>query len=537
MARLMIFNGFDDVRLVGGSGDHGGDVLGHKADALWAVQCKHSSSGAPPATAVDEVVNAGASYRAGRLLVACSRAPGEALMARIAYWARQGTVVEVAGPAALLQMMEQTPTYPPSRPRLRPYQRQAADALRDALIDSGRGQVILATGLGKTVVLGTVVAELYEEGLIQDGRVLVLAHTNAIVDQLHQAFWRHLPKTVPTHKLADGEVPQYWDGVTFATIQSATAREASLPRFGLLIIDEAHHIGAASFRGLIERLAPPMIAGVTATPWRGDKFSLDSILGEPLARVSIEDGLRQGFLTEVDYRLLADNVDWNLVQRMSKYRYSITDLNRRLIIPTRDDEAAMLVRQAFVREARRAAVVFSPTIAHAKEFAGSLRHAGLRATHISSDMSNNEREILMTQFRRGEYDILTTVDIFNEGVDIPDVDLLVFMRATHSRRIFVQQLGRGLRIRPGKDKVIVLDFVTDLRRVAEVFELDRSLRGGNIERIGLGSGVISFADASAGGFLREWMLDQADLINREDDPELKPPEFHFPRPAPPGAVQ
>jgi hypothetical protein len=111
------------------------------------------------------------------------------------------------------------------------------------------------------------------------------------------------------------------------------------------------------------------------------------------------------------------------------------------------------------------------------------------------------------------------------------------MRVTHSRRIFVQQLGRGLRLSPGKDKVIALDFVTDLKRMAEVVELDRAVRGGDVERIGLGGQLVSFSDQSAGGFLREWLLDQASLLLRQDDPQVELPRFNFPPPLGPGGVQ
>ena len=139
-------------------------------------------------------------------------------------------------------------------------------------------------------------------------------------------------------------------------------------------------------------------------------------------------------------------------------------------------------------------------------------------------------------FRRGDIDILASVDLFNEGVDVPDVDLIVFMRATHSRRIFVQQLGRGLRLSPSKDKVIVMDFVTDLRRMAEVVELEKAAAGPT-ERLPLGHNLISFRDASAGSFMLEWMKDQADLILREGDAQLEIPRFDFPTSPQPGSVQ
>ena len=168
--------------------------------------------------------------------------------------------------------------------------------------------------------------------------------------------------------------------------------------------------------------------------------------------------------------------------------------------------------------------------------AATLRQHDLRAEHVSGEMPARERDLVMARFRAGELDFVASVDLFNEGVDVPDVDMIVFMRATHSRRIFVQQLGRGLRASPNKDKVVVLDFVTDLRRVAEVVELERAASAGPVERLGLGHHLISFRDATAGDFLQEWMLDQASLILREGDHELELPRFEFPESPPPGNV-
>jgi len=126
--------------------------------------------------------------------------------------------------------------------------------------------------------------------------------------------------------------------------------------------------------------------------------------------------------------------------------------------------------------------------------------------------------------------------MFNEGVDVPDVDMIVFMRSTHSRRIFIQQLGRGLRVSPNKDKVVVLDFVSDLKRMAEVVELDSSIRSLEVEKVGLGRQLMEFSDRSAGSFLHEWLLDQADLLHN-DSAQLELPRFDYPKPKAPGSVQ
>src|SRR5690606_21639932 len=100
-----------------------------------------------------------------------------------------------------------------------------------------------------------------------------------LVDQLHRGFWSQLPKWIHTHQLSGGEEPALWDGVTFATVQSVASRLEDLPRFGLVFVDEAHHIGADMFRRVLAALGPRMLAGVTATPWRGDGYDIDEILG------------------------------------------------------------------------------------------------------------------------------------------------------------------------------------------------------------------------------------------------------------------
>lgn len=536
VARLLIHSGFDDVRVVGGSGDHGADVVGVKNGEIWVVQCKHTTAAPPPKQAVQEVVEAATYYGANRMLVATSRAIGGGLLAEIERYRRIGLNVELLDPVRLAHLAEHVPEYAKSRRDLRPYQLDAVAKFREGLTDTGRAQIVLATGLGKTVVMAELVADFYRDGIMRNNRVLVLADKRELVRQLQFGFWHQLPKWVPTHLLSGDETPSFHEGITFATVQSVIGRVSELPDYGLVLVDEAHHIGSTSFRRALKALDPPMVGGATATPWRGDGFDIDEILGKPLVQLGISDGLKQNYLSEVDYRLLADNIDWSFVQDISAHNYSLNQLNKRLLMPTRDEEAARWIAEVFRGERRRGGIIFSPTVEHAESFAGTLRGYGLRAEAISSRQESRERDRLMAMFRRGDLDILASVDLFNEGVDVPDVDLVVFMRATHSRRIFVQQLGRGLRLSAGKDKVIVMDFVTDLRRMAEVIELEKAASG-PLERLPLGHNLINFRDASAGSFMLEWMKDQADLILREGDAQLELPRFDFPDAPNPGSVQ
>jgi superfamily II DNA or RNA helicase len=536
VARLLIGAGFDDVRIVGGSGDKGADIVGVKNREIWVVQCKHTTVGPPTKAAVQEVVDAGRFYKADRLAIATSRIAGGGVQAEVERFKRLGITVEVLDPPKLEALASRLPEYSKSRRGLRPYQQEVLAAFRGGMLDTKRAQVVLATGLGKTVVMAELVADLYRDGLIEENRVLVLADKRELIKQLQIGFWHQLPKTISTHLLSGDETPSYWEGITFATVQSIMGRLESLPRFGLVLVDEAHHIGSPTFRLALERLDPPLLGGVTATPWRGDGFDIDEILGQPLARVGISDGLRNKYLCEVDYRLLADNVDWKFIQTLSQHKYSVGQLNKQLIIPTRDNEAARQIAEVFKEDKRRGGIVFSPTVDHADSFAGNLRAYQLRAEAISSRQDPRDRDKLMASFRKGDIDVLTSVDLFNEGVDVPDVDLIVFMRATHSRRIFVQQLGRGLRMSPGKDRVVVLDFVTDLKRIAEVISLEKA-SAGPTERLPLGHRLVSFRDESAGSFMLEWMKDQADLMLREGDAQLELPHFEFPASPQPGNVE
>src|SRR6185437_4860412 len=340
VARLLLANGFEDVCVVGGVGDHGGDVLGVSNNKLWVLQCKYTSLSPPPHDALTEIIEAARFYRADKMMIACSRPISDGFAEEKAMHERRGLRIDVAEPAALLSLMATTPTFPPARKQLREYQEDAVTRFREGLLDTGRAQIVLATGLGKTIIMAEAVSDLLEDGLVKNGRVLVLAHTKELVDQLERSFWYQLPKWVPTHRLADGEEPSFWNGITFATVQTARSRADSLPHFGLILVDEAHHIAADMFRQTIAELRPEMLGGVTATPWRGDGYDIDAILGPPLVRLGIAEGLAKGFLAEVDYQLLADNIDWKFVQESSRNNYSISHLNKRLIIPTRDDKAA-----------------------------------------------------------------------------------------------------------------------------------------------------------------------------------------------------
>lgn len=528
VARLLFLSGFVDVRVVGGTGDLGADILAVNGSGLWVIQCKYTSASSAPKVALDEVLSAGQYYGADRLCVALSRPASHNFIRYRNEIAQSGPKIQIWEPSQLLSLASKAPEFSPSIKELRPYQGQAAMAFRDSLVDTGKAQMVLATGLGKTTIMASVVHDLYASGALPNNRVLVLAHMRDLVCQLHINFWTQISSAIPTHQMSDGEEPVSWEGITFATFQSAKRRIDKMPSFDLVLVDEAHHAGAESFMWVLDELRPRMLGGATATPWRSDGVIIDDILGKPVVQVGIAEGLVHGFLADVDYRVMADNIDWEYVQQCSIHGYSLKELNKRLLIPTRDEQAASIIATTFREDCRKQGIIFSPSIEHARHFSSILRLTGLTCEIITSDMGKQERALTLAKFRKGVFQLALTVDIFNEGVDVPDVDLIVFMRATHSRRIFIQQLGRGLRITPSKKFVVVLDFVSDLRRMAEVIELDSLVKSIEVEKVGLGHRLIEFTNRSTGSFLHEWILDQADLFNN-DSSTLTLPKLDFPQ--------
>jgi superfamily II DNA or RNA helicase len=523
--RLLWHIGFTDVVNIDGSHDEGGDLLGKHNGLDWVLQCKWKLNGAVGAAAVEETARARDAYRTDRAAVATNtrispqarqRADQLTLVApRIELW--NGSLLERAFDQASDRF---------GVVRLRPYQEEAERRILADLDRTKRALLVMATGLGKTVVSGEVINTHLTR--FPGDQVLVVAHTKDLVDQLERALWRHLPKTVKTRMLTGEERPDDLDGVTCATLASAlyAARRGYQP--GLVFVDEAHHVGeSGQYAELLRLLERSRQIGATATPWRGDEYDITCQFGPSSCSMGIETGMRNGYLAQVDYRLFADNIDWGFVKSASQHAYSLSELNHKLFLPQRDEAIRDELAATWGKIPRPRALVFCRTIDHAERMADVLRRnprwRGALAAH--NGLGKRERLSRLLAFRSGDVPILTSVDILNEGVDVPDVNIICFARVTHSRRIFVQQLGRGLRLRDGKDRVTVLDFVSDLRRIAAVLNIKRELESGDVEVLpDAGRSRIEFSDQRVGSLMEEWIKDAADLETSYDEARLQFPD-------------
>lgn len=275
----------------------------------------------------------------------------------------------------------------------------------------------------------------------------------------------------------------------------------------------------------------PVVLDQKCHLWRGDRYDISDHFGIPSFKLGIAEGMAQGYLAQVDYKMFVDDIDWDLVREASAEGYTIRELNSKLFLPQRDERIGELLWDTWTSTPNPRGILFCRTIEHAERMADFLSKyvaAWANTTCLHSAMSKRDREVLLGRFRLGAVPLLTAVDILNEGVDIPDVNVIGFLRVTHSRRIFVQQLGRGLRVREGKDRVAVLDFVTDVRRVAAVLNLRRDLDSarGPLETLVLDSDTaVGFVDPEIDRFMDAWLRDAADVETALDDVRLNFPDL------------
>ena len=522
---MLIHGGFDDVRLVGMSGDEGADVVAEGQGKTWVAQAKFRGGGQLVTTAaIDEVTIAVDRYGGGVALVATNSgfsAPA------VAYAQKRsgdlGIPFYLWNGDSLLETVRELPLYPRFRNDPRPYQHEAIEALNNDIWQGGRaGLLLMATGLGKTRVAAGVIEQWIHDHPASE--VLLIAPSLALIPQLEAALWPYLPKTVATHVLTGSEKPAFESGVTIATQQSMLRRgDEDQGRYGLVIVDEAHHAPANGYRQLLRQLAPTYLLGMTATPWRGDERQLGEVFGDPVFSTSVVEGMQLGYLAAVDYRMLLDDIDWDWVHTQLKGTLTIKELNRRLFIPERDEAVVAKIRQHLSEIPDYRCVIFCRSIEHAEAITRVLKADGYGVRAIHSKLDPKEATRALHEFKAGDVPLVVTVDMLNEGVDVPDVNLIVFLRVTHSRRIFIQQLGRGLRLAEGKTIVRVLDFVSDIRRVAAAMDINRSAKEyadrdpDRVIRYPTGSIVIFEGDESL-SFFREYLADVAEL---EDDEQAQ----------------
>jgi len=320
-----------------------------------------------------------------------------------------------------------------------------------------RAVIISATGTGKTMLSALDVRAF------NPSRTLFIAHREQILDRTIEEFQAVLGGKNSDYGKLTGALKQIESKYVFATIQSLSKLELlrSIPRdlFDYIIIDEAHRSGAESYKRVIEHFTPDFILGMTATPERNDGFNVFELFHYNVPyEIRLHQALAEGMLSPFHYYGVSD-----LTYADGSTTNDATELSRL----TSMDRVRHLVKAMEIYGQAGVAprgLIFCSRITEANALSlalnnQTLRGKRLRTVALSGEDSVEEREYHVAQLESGNLDYLLTVDIFNEGVDIPTVNQVIMLRQTQSAIVFVQQLGRGLRIAEGKDYLVVIDFI------------------------------------------------------------------------------
>ena len=528
IARMLEHGGFKDVNVVGGTGDLGADILAIKGKKRWVIQAKYRANGSIGKDAVEEAFKAMQIYAADVCVTTTNRYFSPDAKKYNASKRSLGFNSQLWDRDKLLQLGSQIPVESKHRRTPRKYQKNAIDAIFDAINRGDQnGLITLATGLGKTMVASSLISDFLMEN--PNANVLVLAHMKDLVKQLDAASWPQLDKSVHTHVWTDGERPAFSDGVIFATWQSILMAvnngEIPINHFDLIIVDECHHAPSESFSNLLRELNSKFLLGVTATPWRSDGSTLRDLFGEPLFSMSVVEGMQKGFLSDVDYKMLTDGIDWEEINYLSRNGHTVRDLNQLLYVPERDLGMIEKITETISETENARALVFCRSIRHAERLLGFFRRFDIPTAVLHSQLGRTDKFKALSNFRIGKLTVLISIEMLNEGIDVPEVNIVCFARVTHSRRIFLQQLGRGLRISDGKKVVKVLDFVADIRRIAAGIELNHeAARRRAEETVSYPDGsIVKFSD-DVTPFFDQYLADMADIGNLDDSARLNFPE-------------
>lgn len=355
------------------------------------------------------------------------------------------------------------------------------------VFDRHKNLVVAATGTGKTV-LAALDYKAMQLSLGYKPSLLFVAHRQEILNQSISTFRAVLKDGSFGELLVGGNKPTEWRHV-FASVQSMSAKDVKSfepGQFDYVVIDEFHHASAKTYTDILNYLVPKELLALTATPERGDGKRVQDLFFEGVIATELRlwDALDRQLLAPFDYFGIAEETDFTSID-WSNGKYSARGLEEKV---TRNDIRDRLVLnqiQKYVTDpTAMKALVFCVGLEHAAFIGELLTSHGLKSVVLTGNSTDSERGNGILELAAGRINVIVTVDIFNEGVDIPEVDTVIMLRPTESSVVFQQQLGRGLRKSPGKDSVTVLDFIGTHRtefRMDKKFEALTGLLPGQLK--------------------------------------------------------
>lgn len=361
-----------------------------------------------------------------------------------------------------------------------PYQKEILEKLnveRD-IHKRFRNLVVAATGTGKTVISAFDFRRFYKTQ--PNAKFLYVAHREEILKQARATFRAVLRSSSFGELWVGGSEPTHFNQL-FVSVQTLRNRIDQLTLtadyFDFIIIDEVHHIAADSYRPILSRFSPKILLGLTATPERHDGTDIREDFGGVIAaELRLPEAINRRYLCPFQYFGIDDSVDLSNVQWV-KGRYLPSELTK--VYLANDQRIGHILRamdDVLGNIHTIKALAFCVSQEHAQFMAEKFLLNGIKSAVLTSENSQ-DRVSLRAQLVSGEINVLFVVDIFNEGVDIPEIDTVLFLRPTESLTIFLQQLGRGLRLSEGKDCLTVLDFVGNAHAEYDFSQKFRALIG------------------------------------------------------------
>ena len=339
---------------------------------------------------------------------------------------------------------------------LRPYQKEAKEAVFEQWENGTRRTLlVLPTGCGKTIVF----AKITEDCVSHGDWVLILAHRGELLDQAADKIVKATGLGCATEK-AEQSCLGSWFRITVGSVQSMM-RETRLSRFpedyfNTIIIDEAHHCISDSYQRVLKHFPDAKVLGVTATPDRGDMKNLGQVFESLAYEYTLPKAIKEGYLSPIKAVTIPLQVDLTGVGVQSG-DFKAGDLGTAL-----DPYLESIAKEMEKYCKDKKTVVFLPLVKTSQKFRDILNDHGFQAAEVNGE--SQDRAVILEDYAKGKYNVLCNSMLLTEGWDCPDVDCIVVLRPTKVRSLYCQMVGRGTRLAPGKDHLLLLDFLWHTER-------------------------------------------------------------------------
>lgn len=346
---------------------------------------------------------------------------------------------------------------------LRSYQVECKKKIYNAWKTKGSVMLQMPTGTGKTRLFVSIVKDLQQSTPQDKPKVLILAHRKELIEQIFKEISGKYE--IPSSIIMSGNFESYAVPVQVASVQTLS-RSKRLKRwanfgFDFIIVDEAHHVKADSYRYILRTFPEAKLLGLTATPYRmsGDGFT--EIFKELIESQTVIEFIRQGYLCDYDYYSIPKfNILHKQISNISRFDIEGDYLDSEMMKIMDKKPVLAGIVDTYLKYAKgKKGIVYTINQEHNLHVCNQFAKANIKAEAIDSRTNSDRRASIVKEFREGKIDVLCNVNIFSEGFDCPDVEFILLARPTRSLALFLQQVGRGLRSNPGKEKVIFLDNV------------------------------------------------------------------------------